>query len=169
MVINLRTFDNQHRMEEHTMKRVIPIIGIAAVITQLIRLWPLDVTTVLSAFVTGGVFYIACKLGWDMQKDRILQDGYKGWGVWVAKAVRGTVIFLTLSLALLFFSFHNPICKETGDQFYGRCEKYAGQPSDTEKDIPFNPANKSFYPLLLALVYYTGSAAKRIEYTKDKN
>ena len=58
------------------MKIVLPIIGTVTVFVQLIRFWPFTFTTLLSALVTGGVFYIACKLGWDTQKGRILQDVY---------------------------------------------------------------------------------------------
>lgn len=150
------------------MKKMIPVIGVAAVIVQIVRFWPLDLVSFFSALVTGGVFYIACNIGWNMQKDRILQHGLKGWGDWFVKALAGTVIFLGLSLTLLFFSFNNPICRETGDQFYGRCEKYNGQADKTGPDIPFNPANKAFYPLLLALTYYAGSAAKRFEHIKKQ-
>ena len=148
------------------MKVVLPIIGTAAVIVQLIRFWPFTFATLLSAFVTGGVFYIACKLGGDTQKGRILQDGYKGWGDWCKRALLGTTAFLTLSLALLFFSFNNPICEETGDPFYGRCEKFIGQSIETKNNISFNLGAKSVYPLLLAVAFITGSAATRIEHIR---
>jgi len=133
------------------MKTVLPIIGTAAVIVQLIRFWPCTFTTLLSALVTGGVFYTACKLGWETQKGRILQDGYKGWGDWCKRALLGTATFLALSLTLLFFSFNNPICKETGDPFYGRCEKFIEESSGAKISVPFNLGDKSFYPLFLAI------------------
>lgn len=150
------------------MKVVIPSIGVAAVIIQLIRLWPLGFSSLLPAFVTGGVFYIACKVGWDMQKNRILQDGYKGWGNWFKRAIIGISVFLTLSLTLLFYSFHNPICEETGDPFYGRCEKHSTDTIGSKTGTSFNMAVKVFYPLLLALAFVAGSGAKRIEYMKEK-
>ena len=148
------------------MKIVLPIIGTAAVIVQLIRFWPFTFTTLLSALVTGGVFYIACKLGWDTQKGRILQNGYTGWGDWCKRALLGTTAFLILSLALLFFSFNNPICKETGDPFYGRCEKFIEESSETKTSVSFNLGGKAFYPLFLAIAFITGSAATRIEHIR---
>ncbi len=147
------------------MQKVIPILGIVAVIVQLVRFWPLSPIFVFSAFVTGAVFYIACKLGWDMQSYQINQNGYKGWGNWLSNAALRTVIFLIISLGLLFISFHNPICEETGDSLYGRCEQYSEE--DDIKDVPFLPADKALYPLLLALTYYMGSSAQRIEYSKE--
>lgn len=148
------------------MKIVIPIIGAIAVVVQLIRFWPLTFATLLSALVTGGVFYIACKLGWKTQKGRILQDGYKGWGDWCKRVLLGTAAFLTLSLTLLFFSFNNPICEETGDPFYGRCEKFIEESSETKNSVSFNLGAKSLYPLFLAIAFIIGSAATRIEHTK---
>lgn len=148
------------------MKIVIPIVGTAAVIVQLFRFWPLTLTTILSALVTGGVFYIVCKLGRDTQKGRILRDGYKGWGDWCKRALLGTAAFLTLSLVLLFFSFNNPICKETGDPFYGRCEKFAEKSSETATTISFNLRGKVFYPLFLAIAFIAGSGAARIEHIR---
>ncbi len=150
------------------MKIVLPIIGTAAVVFQLIRFWPVTLATLLSAFVTGGVFYIACKLGWDTQKGRILQDGYKGWGDWFKRTLFGIVAFLALSLGLLFFSYHNPICKETGDPFYGRCEKFVEESAETKSGNSFNLGGKAFYPLCLAIAFITGSVATRIEYLRRK-
>ena len=120
------------------MKIVLPIIGTAAVIVQLIRFWPFTFTALLSALVTGGVFYIACKLAWDTQKGRIL----------------------------LFFSFNNPICKETGDPFYGRCEKFIEESSETKTSVSFNLGGKAFYPLFLAIAFIAGSSATRIEHIR---
>ena len=148
------------------MKIVIPIIGAAAVIVQLIRFWPLTFITLLSVLVTGGVFYIACKLGWEAQKGRILQNGYKGWGDWCKRALLGTTVFLTLSLTLLFFSFNNPICEETGDPFYGRCEKYIEESSETKNSVSFNLGGKALYPLFLAIAFIIGSAATRVEHIR---
>ena len=148
------------------MKIVLPIIGTATVIVQLIRFWPFTFTALLSALVTGGVFYIACKLGWDTQKGRILQNGYTGWGDWCKRALLGTTAFLILSLALLFFSFNNPICKETGDPFYGRCEKFIEESSETKTSVSFNLGGKAFYPLFLAIAFITGSGATRIEHIR---
>jgi hypothetical protein len=151
------------------MKRVIPIIGIVTVVLQLIRFWPLSPNTVLSAFVTGGVAYISCKLGWKVQRNQLLRVGYKKWGKWLTNAFIRTVVFLTILLALLFVSFHNPICNEaTVGSMYGRCEQYSGHSAEAEGDIPFKPVGKAFYPLLLALTYYIGGAARRLEYTRDK-
>ncbi len=150
------------------MKRMVPIIGTAAMIIQLIRLWPFSFTSLLSALVTGGVFYIACKLGWDTQKGSILKDGYKGWGDWCKRALLGMTVFLTLSLVLLFFSFHNPICEETGDSFYGRCEKYAEESTETNTSVSFNLGSKVYYPLLLVFAFVAGSAATRIEHIRKK-
>ncbi len=148
------------------MKIVLPIIGTTAVIVQLIRFWPFTLTKLLSAFVTGGVFYIACKLGRDTQKGHILKDGYKGWGDWSKRALLGSVAFLTLSLALLFFSFNNPICEETGVPFYGRCEKFIEESSETNNRISFNLGGKALYPLFLAVAFIAGSAAARIEHIR---
>lgn len=146
------------------MRRMRPIIGSLAVLVQLLRFWPLNLTDILTAFVTGGVFYIACKVGWDIQKYQINQVGYKGWGHWFSRAVTGTAIFLVISLTLLFISFHNPICEETKDSLYGRCEQYSSNSSDPEKPLPFKPTDKALYPFFLALAYYIGSATKRFEY-----
>lgn len=148
------------------MKIVLPMIGITAVIVQLISFWPFTFTTLLSALVTGGVFYIACKLGWETQKGRILRDGFKGWGGWCKRALIGTATFLALSLTLLYFSFNNPICKETGDPFYGRCEKFTEESSEAKTSVAFNLGDKSLYPLFLAIAFITGSAATRIEHSR---
>ena len=151
------------------MRIIAPIIGITAIIIQLFRLSPLTFTSLLSALVTGGVFYIACKLGWDIQNGAILKDGYKGWGNWCKRAVVGIAVFLTLSLTLLFFSFSNPICEDTGDPFYGRCEKYASESTVTDATISFDPAQKAYYPLLLAIAFVAGSAAIRIEHIRKRD
>lgn len=149
------------------MKMIVPIIGVAAVTIQLIRFWPsFTFTTLLSSFVTGGVFYIACKIGWETQKGRIMQDGYRGWGDWCKRIFIGMAVFLSLSLALLFFSFHNPICEERGGPFYGRCEKYAEESAEAGNDVSFNLGGKVFYPLLLGLAFIAGSAAIRIEHNR---
>lgn len=150
------------------MKIVIPIIGAVAVIVQMIRFWPLTFTTLLTSLVTGAVFYIACKLGWDTQRGRILKDGYKGWGNWCKRVVLGLSVFLTLSLVVIFFSFHNPICAETGDPFYGRCEKYSDEHQEAPADISFNLVGKAIFPLLLAGTFIVGSAAVRIEHLRKK-
>ncbi|NNK94001.1 MAG: hypothetical protein HKP41_06585 [Desulfobacterales bacterium] len=150
------------------MRIIVPIIGTTAIIVQLIRLLPFTFTALLSALVTGGVFYITCKLGWDTQKGSILKNGYKGWGDWCKRALLGMTVFLTLSLALLFFSFHNPICEDTGDPFYGRCEKFAVESIETNTGISFNLGRKVYYPLLLAIAFVAGSAATRIEHIRKK-
>lgn len=151
------------------MKVVIPIIGVMAVTVQLIRFWPLDSENFLVPFVTGAVFYIACKVGWEMQRSRILQDGYRGWLNWCLRTLIGTAVFLTLSLTLLFFSHNNPICEETGDPFFGRCEKYSTMTTTVAAEVSFNVAAKANYPLLLALAFAVGSFTKRLEYAKSQN
>ena len=150
------------------MRIIVPIIGTTAIIVQLFRLLPFTFTSLLSALVTGGVFYITCKLGLDTQKGSILKDGYKGWGDWCKRALLGMTVFLTLSLALLFFSFYNPICEDTGDPFYGRCEKFAAESIETNTSISFNLGRKVYYPLLLAIAFFAGSAATRIEHIRKK-
>ena len=150
------------------MRMIVPIIGTTAIIVQLIRLLPFTFTSLLSALATGGVFYLACKLGWDTQKGSILKDGYKGWGYWCKRAFFGMAVFLTFSLALLFFSFRNPICEDTGDPFYGRCEKYAAEATETTTGISFNLGKNVYYPLLLAIAFVAGSAATRIEHMRKK-
>ena len=150
------------------MRMIVPIIGTTAIIVQLIRLLPFTFTSLLSALVTGAVFYIACKLGWDTQKGRILKDGYTGWGEWCKRALLGMTVFLTLSLTLLFFSFSNPICEDTGDPFYGRCEKYAAESTEKSTGVSFNLEKNVYYPLLLAIAFVAGSAAIRIEHMKKK-
>ena len=149
------------------MRMIVPIIGTTAIIVQLIRLLPFTFTSLLSALVTGGVFYIACKLGWDTQEGSILKDGYKGWGDWFKRALLGMTVFLTLSLVLLFFSFSNPICEDTGTPFFGRCEKYAAESTDANAAISFNLRRKASYPFLLALAFVAGSAATRIQHTRN--
>ena len=148
------------------MRMIVPIIGTTAIIVQLIRLLPFTFTSVLSALVTGGVFYITCKLGWDTQKGKILRDGYKGWGNWFLRALLGITVFLTLSITLLFLSFSNPICEDTGVPFYGRCEKYAAAPTETTATISFDLGRNAYYPLLLAIAFFVGSGALRIEYMR---
>ena len=148
------------------MRMIVPIIGTTAIIVQLIRLLPFTFTSLLSALVTGGVFYISCKLGWDTQKGTILKDGYKEWGDWFKRAVLGMTVFLAFSLTLLFFSFRNPICEDTGYPFFGRCEKFAAGSTEANTAISFNLGRKASYPLLLALAFIAGSAATRIEHTR---
>ncbi len=150
------------------MKRMIPAVGIAAVLIQIIRLWPPSVYTLLTAMVTGGLVYLSCKLGWNNQKNRISINGYQGWVEWAKRALRGVTIFLILSLALLFYSFHNPICEEFGSALYGRCEQKSQSQDNADTTIPFNPANKAIYPLLLAFAYYSGGAAMLRQYTSVK-
>lgn len=150
------------------MRKMLPAIGISAVLIQLILLWPLSVNTLLSAMVTGGVMYLSCKLGWDNQNNRVLKKGYLGWLEWLKRAIRGVTIFLILSLALTFYSYHNPICEEFGSALYGRCEQYSQNQEDVDKTIPFNPASKAIYPLLLAFAYYAGGAAMLRQYTSVK-
>lgn len=150
------------------MRMIVPIIGTTAIIVQLIRLLPVTFTSLLSALVTGAVFYITCKLGWDTQKGSILKDGYRGWGDWGKRAFLGMTVFLTLSLALLFFSFRNPICEDTGVPFFGRCEKYAVKSTETDIGVSFNLGRKAYYPLLLAIAFVAGSAATRIEHIRKK-
>ena len=139
------------------MKMIAPIIGATTIIVQCIRLLPFSFTSLLSALVTGGVFYLVCKVGWDTQTGSILKDGYKGWGDWCKRAFLGMAVFLTLSLTLLFFSFSNPICEDTGDPFYGRCEKYAAESTEKNTDISFNLGKNVFYPLLLAIAFVAGN------------
>ena len=154
------------------MRMIVPIIGTTAIIVQLIRLWPFTFTSLVSALATGGVFYFACKLGWDTQKGSILKDGYKGWGDWCKRALLGMTVFLTLSLTLLFFSFHNPICKDTGDPFYGRCEKYAAESAETPM-FPLTQEEKCIthcswhLPLLPAVLQHALNILGRKEATTD--
>lgn len=151
------------------MRKVIPAVGITAMLFQLIRLWPLSLNTMLLAMITGGLMYLSCKLGWDNQKSRIAQNGHLGWVEWFKRAIRGITIFLLASLALLFFSFHNPICEEFGDSLYGRCEQQTDSTKNTEDaTTPFNPISKAVAPLLLAFAYYAGGAAVIRQYTKVK-
>lgn len=150
------------------MRKVIPAVGIAAVLFQLIRLWPLNFNALLSAMVTGGVMYLACKIGWVNEKNRILQKGDQGWGEWLKRSLRGGTIFLVLSLAVIFYSFHNPICEEFSSALYGRCQQYSENMENADKTIRFNPATQAIYPLLLAIAYYAGRAAMLRQYISVK-
>lgn len=150
------------------MRKMIPAIGIAAGVVQLIRLWPPSLYTLLSAMVTGGIVYLSCIIGWENQKNRILKSGYQGWPEWGKRAIRGVTIFLILSITILFFSFNNPICTEFGSALYGRCEQSAQNQDTADQTIPFNPASKAIYPLLLAIAYYAGGAAMLRQYTSIK-
>lgn len=149
------------------MKRIMPIAGIITVIVQLFHLWPLDVQAVLAALVTGCVFYISCKLGWEVQRNQINQDSYKGWAVWCRDAMVGTFLFLTITFIVLFLSLHNPICDGTEEYLFGRCEQSSLDSSASQESLPLIPMGKGLYALLLVITFYIGSVSKRIEHALE--